>query len=513
MPAIVRRAVDELVEEQQRADLLRAHGLEPRHRVLLVGPPGTGKTTLAEAIAESAGVPLFVVRYETMIGSYLGETATRLKRLFDYARTTPCVLFFDEFDAIGKERGDHPRDRRDQTCRDLTAHAGRRLAQLHNYRRGHETIPSFSTALRGGACQLRLPLLLPDSRALTRYIQSFSERLSEPLGQTPSAIARRLGRISYAEAEQFCLDVQRRSVLAIGQKAVKAIVAEQLNVWDTRARAGRTGKGGMKDGRASSTESFRLLRPSARRHCRTAATNRSCRPGEPRRTGIAPSLRRLKAALNRGPERVLELRAGPHGTCTRPRPSSSRSPARLPTLREPPRGVPGLELMVEYETESAPDEFFAKKDTRKGREGQRREDKLVDGTLLPCHAGRRGARRIHPSVGPLGCRAGTRRGPRAVQAPVRPTAYCPAMGAAEDRIPDETIAYWWKEARRHPDRPDRTEVELWYRRTPERREQARLAFRALVAAAGGTVLHEALIPEIAYQGVLDRHPRGRLFRR
>ena len=49
---------------------------------------------------------MFVVRYESMIGSYLGETAARLKRVFDYARTTPCVLFFDEFDAIGKERGD-----------------------------------------------------------------------------------------------------------------------------------------------------------------------------------------------------------------------------------------------------------------------------------------------------------------------------------------------------------------------------------------------------------------------
>lgn len=106
LPDVVRRAATQLVEEQQRAGVLRAHGLEPRHRVLLVGPPGTGKTSMAEAIAEAVSVPLFVVRYESMIGSYLGETAARLKRVFDYARTAPCVLFFDEFDAIGKERGD-----------------------------------------------------------------------------------------------------------------------------------------------------------------------------------------------------------------------------------------------------------------------------------------------------------------------------------------------------------------------------------------------------------------------
>ena len=103
---LARRICEELVEEQHRAPVLRAHSLEPRHRVLLVGPPGNGKTSLAEAIAEALAAPFFVVRYEALIGSFLGETASRLKRVFDYARTTPCVLFFDEFDAVGKERGD-----------------------------------------------------------------------------------------------------------------------------------------------------------------------------------------------------------------------------------------------------------------------------------------------------------------------------------------------------------------------------------------------------------------------
>ena len=101
-----RAACRDLIEEQRRASILRAHSLEPRHRVLLVGPPGNGKTTLAEAIAEALSVPFIVVRYETMIGSYLGETANRLKRVIDYARTNPGVLFFDEFDAVAKERGD-----------------------------------------------------------------------------------------------------------------------------------------------------------------------------------------------------------------------------------------------------------------------------------------------------------------------------------------------------------------------------------------------------------------------
>ena len=102
----VRAACDELIEEQRRADVLRAHGMEPRHRLLLVGPPGNGKTTLAEALAYELALPLLSVRYDAVVTSYLGETAQRLRRLFEFVRTEPCLLFFDEFDAIGKERGD-----------------------------------------------------------------------------------------------------------------------------------------------------------------------------------------------------------------------------------------------------------------------------------------------------------------------------------------------------------------------------------------------------------------------
>ena len=106
LPTYVKSACQDLINEQNRSDLLRSYGIEPRNKLLLIGPPGNGKTSLAEAIAEALMVPLLTVRYESIIGSYLGETASRLSKLFEYAKTRQCVLFFDEFETLGKERGD-----------------------------------------------------------------------------------------------------------------------------------------------------------------------------------------------------------------------------------------------------------------------------------------------------------------------------------------------------------------------------------------------------------------------
>lgn len=236
LPDTARLACDQLIEEQQRSDILRAHGLEPRHRVLLVGPPGNGKTSLAEAIAESLALPLFIVRYELMIGSYLGETATRLKRMFDYVRTTPCVLFFDEFDAIGKERGDK------HETGEIKRVVSSLLMQV-------DELPSYTVVIAATnhaelldravwrRFQLRIELPKPKPKELATFIHRFLQRFNEPLGMGAETIARRLGAVSYSEAEQFCLDVLRRHVLSLGDRPLKALLAEQLKIWTARVGA------------------------------------------------------------------------------------------------------------------------------------------------------------------------------------------------------------------------------------------------------------------------------------
>lgn len=228
-------ACRELIEEQQRASVLRAHSLEPRHRILLVGPPGNGKTSLAEAIAESLAVPFIVVRYEAMIGSYLGETAARLKHVIDYARTTPCVLFFDEFDAVAKERGD-------------THETGEIKRVVTSLLMQVDALPSYTVVVAATnhaelldravwrRFQLRLELKAPTERELASYLQAFARSMHQPMGYTPETLALRLGRVSYAEAEEFCLDVRRRAALAMGLASLKKVVGDTLKLWGERGK-------------------------------------------------------------------------------------------------------------------------------------------------------------------------------------------------------------------------------------------------------------------------------------
>lgn len=93
-----------IIEEHHRRNELASFGLNPRHRVLLHGAPGNGKTLLAEALAHELGVPFLRVRYGRLIGSLMGETGRNLDVLMEYAATAPCVLFLDEFDAVGMDR-------------------------------------------------------------------------------------------------------------------------------------------------------------------------------------------------------------------------------------------------------------------------------------------------------------------------------------------------------------------------------------------------------------------------
>lgn len=95
-----------LLRESRRADDIRRRGLSVRSKLLFCGPPGCGKTLCAEIFAAELGLPLYIVKIDRLISSFLGETATNVRKIFEFARKQPAVLFFDEFDALARARGD-----------------------------------------------------------------------------------------------------------------------------------------------------------------------------------------------------------------------------------------------------------------------------------------------------------------------------------------------------------------------------------------------------------------------
>ncbi len=106
--------LDEAVEERFRQiereyaarERLARHGLIHTRRILMYGPPGCGKTLGAERLSWNTGLPLLKVHFDTLISSYFGESATKLRKVFDDAHKEPCILFLDECDYIAKQRGD-----------------------------------------------------------------------------------------------------------------------------------------------------------------------------------------------------------------------------------------------------------------------------------------------------------------------------------------------------------------------------------------------------------------------
>lgn len=94
-----------ILKEQKHHLRIREHGLSPRRKLLLVGPPGTGKTMTASVLAGELGIPLFSVRLDALITKFMGETAAKLRQIFDTISEVRGVYFFDEFDAIGSQRG------------------------------------------------------------------------------------------------------------------------------------------------------------------------------------------------------------------------------------------------------------------------------------------------------------------------------------------------------------------------------------------------------------------------
>ncbi len=234
LPPLVSQECRDLMEEHHRAELLRSYGLAPRHRLLLIGPPGNGKTSLAHALAHDLMVPLLSVRYEGLIGSYLGETAARLRRVFDYARQRACVLFLDEFDTVGKERGDiHETGEIKRVVSTLLMQMDQLPAHVLIVTATNH--PELLDRAVWRRFQLRLRLPRPGPRQIDQYLDRLFAGLTLPGEFKPHSLTRQLRGATFSEILDLYLDISRRAVLAGPEPDVPTLVRERLACWRARA--------------------------------------------------------------------------------------------------------------------------------------------------------------------------------------------------------------------------------------------------------------------------------------
>lgn len=211
LPPSLEARVRELLREVAQWEALDREGVPRRQRLLLHGPPGCGKTSVASALARELGVPLATVRVDSIMSSYLGETGGNLRRVFDYAAHERVVLLFDEFDAVGKERddpSDHGELRRvvNAVLQMMEGYVGPSLLVAATNHPG--ALDSAVWRRFDEVFEVPMPTVPQLQRVMARILTGHTNDTVD-LRQT----AERLKGLPHAAAEKVAFDTRRRALL------------------------------------------------------------------------------------------------------------------------------------------------------------------------------------------------------------------------------------------------------------------------------------------------------------
>lgn len=217
----VRSQIDGLVREQMKRGWLREHKKYPRKRALCIGPPGSGKTMTSEALAHTLKIPLYVIRLDALITRFMGETAAKLRLVFDEVNTRRGVYLFDEFDAVGS--------RRDAT--NDVAEMRRVLNSFLQFMEETNTTDSLVIAATN------YPELL--DRALLRRFDTVLEFVPPTNDQAKQLIKSNLRpikhpRLAWSKIAECASGLSQSEIVAAAEDAVKTAILDQRNSLSTQ---------------------------------------------------------------------------------------------------------------------------------------------------------------------------------------------------------------------------------------------------------------------------------------
>lgn len=228
-----------LTTEFRRGEEIRSHGLPVRSKLLFCGPPGCGKTLCTEVFAAELGLPLFIVKLESLISSYLGETASNVRKIFEFARRQPCVLFLDEFDAIARSRADN------SDHNELRRVVNSLLIFIDRIQpRGFLVAATNLDQSLDPAIWRRFDEVIWFEKPDRKLIRKFLERKFEnfPADFEPALYEEKLEGYSFAEIERICLQAIKSSVIKhrklVEEKDFKRAMSDATK---RRSRADRLG--------------------------------------------------------------------------------------------------------------------------------------------------------------------------------------------------------------------------------------------------------------------------------
>lgn len=199
-----------VIAEWTHRGRLSERGISPRTKLLFHGPPGCGKSLTAHALGNELGIPVFLVRFDAIIGAYLGQTAIHLRQLFRFAETTQCVLLLDELDALGKKRG-NPLD-----VGELDRIVIALLQELEHAKPmgiivGTSNLPKHLDRALWRRFDLDVYFTAPTKTILRSFIRATATK--RKIAITESIMSKALRARSYAEAEAVVTAEARRQAL------------------------------------------------------------------------------------------------------------------------------------------------------------------------------------------------------------------------------------------------------------------------------------------------------------